>query len=95
MNKLDTIRKIVNGDACISILNTGYINIHINIISITWNTINDIEMTLNDNIHVIQRIKYISSKLYKTFSADKDTFKINIKNNILSISFSLHEIHFK
>jgi hypothetical protein len=94
MNKLDIVRKIVNDDTFISILNTGYVNIHINIISITWNTINDIEMTLNDNIDVIQKMKYISSKLYKTFSADKDTFKINIKNNILSISFSLHEINF-
>jgi hypothetical protein len=97
MNKVDTIRKIVNGDAFVSFLNEGYINIHIIITSRIWNgknIISDIETELNDNLEVIQKLKNISIELYKTFRVNNDTFNINVKNNTLSISFLLDNIHF-
>ncbi len=97
MNKVDTIRKIVNGDAFVSFLNNGYINIHIYIPYRTWNsndTINDIENEFNYNIELIKILKNISIELDKTFRANDDTFKINVKNNTLYISFLLDSIHF-
>lgn len=97
MDKVDTIRKIVNGDAFVSIHNQGYINIHVIITSRTWNpkdNISDIETSLNDNLELIQKLKNISLELYKKFTSINDTFNININNNTLSISFSLDNIHF-
>lgn len=97
MDKVDTIRKIVNGDAFVSFLNAGYINIHIYIPYRAWNsndTINDIENELNYNLELIKILKNISLKLDKTFRAKQDTFKINVKNNTLSISFLLDNINF-
>ena len=66
MDKVDTIRKIVNGDAFVSFLNPGYINIHIYIPYRAWNgndTINDIENELNYNLELIKTLKNISLKL--------------------------------
>jgi hypothetical protein len=97
MNKLDTIRRIVNGDAFVSFPNNGYINIHNNIPPRTWNvndSINDIENELNYNLEIIKILKNISLELYKTFRANSDTFNINVKHNTLSISFLLDDIHF-
>jgi hypothetical protein len=97
MDKVDTIRKIVNGDAFVSFLSEGYINIHITIISRTWNdknTISDIETSFNDNLELIKKLKNISLELYKTFGVTNDTFNINVKNNTLYISFSLDSIYF-
>jgi hypothetical protein len=97
MDKLYTIRKIVNGDAFVSILDEGYIKIHINITSRIWNdkdNISDIEIALHNNLELIQKLKNISLGLYTKFKTNNDTFNINIKNNTLSISFSLDDIHF-
>jgi hypothetical protein len=97
MNKVDIIKKIVDGDAFVSFLNQGYINIHINIPSRSWNandSINDIENEFNYNLELIKTLKHISMELYKTFRAKNDTFNINVKNNTLFISFLLDDIHF-